>query len=145
MFWSFWGKKLIILLAYHLDIQIYMFYNLNPKINANFYPKQKMFTLEEIYYYDNLFGSLTISLWKHILQTIYIRLFVKTLCIFRNIQALGHNPVPHLSPREKGWQTVPIATIINKKIIHYSMSRDIFSKTYINWYWSIALLFVLPD
>ena len=43
-----------------------MFYNFNPKIKCIGLPKQKMFTLEEINWYDNLFGFLTT------LQTIYI-------------------------------------------------------------------------
>ena len=70
---------------------------------------------QEINWYDNLFRSPTILLSKHILQTIYIRLYLIPPCFSRNTQALGHNPVPHLSHTEKGWQTAPIATIISNK------------------------------
>ena len=41
-------------------------------LRAKVYPKQKMFTLEDINWYDNLLGSLTTLMSKHIIQTLYI-------------------------------------------------------------------------
>ena len=37
---------------------------------------KKMFTLEEINRYDNLFGSSTTFMSKHILQTIYLSIYI---------------------------------------------------------------------
>ena len=78
---------------------------------------KKMFTLEEINWYDNLFGLLTNLLSKNILQTIYISIYIynthqwdlrKNTC-----------PRPKLSPlpllHEKGVADSPIATLINRK------------------------------
>ena len=51
------------------------------------------------------------------------KLIIHNLKISRNTQALGHSPVHHSSPMEKGLQTKPIETLINTSP-HYSESRD---------------------
>ena len=62
--------------------------------------QKNVFTLEEVNKDDKLFGSSTTLLSKHIYKKfISVYQLIFSICqISINIQALGHNPVPHPSP-----------------------------------------------
>ena len=73
---------------------------------------KKIFTSEEVNWTDNVFGSSTTFLSKHILQTIYINISLNITYIRSLIptQTLGPSHLP--LPMGEGWPTAPIATII---------------------------------
>ena len=59
-------------------------------------------------YCQNTFCKQFISVYK---------LIICNSKISRSTQALGHNPLHHPLPAEKGWRNAPIATLINKSCI----------------------------
>ena len=88
--------------------------------------RKKLVTLEEVNWDDNLFGSSTTLLSKHVLQAIYISIppTIQHSKISRNTQALGHNPVSHSSPDGEGVRNCTNSKIDKQKVLHYGESKD---------------------
>ena len=95
----------------------YMFYNLKPRLIAKVYLKQKIFTLEGvkmITFSDRQPLCCQKTFYK---QFIWMyKLIINNYTILRNTQTLGHNPVNHPFPNEKGWQIVDCANSNDKKL-----------------------------